>query len=90
MSRTEEGTWKGYPQFQHIESDVLRAWNQSSIFFNLIGDMGLNQAKEYVASLPKAHRVEVMDIFQRIKTHGYAPVRAAVNRELQQGEVFDA
>lgn len=90
MSRTEEGTWKGYPQFQHIENSVLRAWNQSSIFFNLIGDIGLNQAKEYVKSLPRDNRVEVMDIFQRIKTDGYEPVRAAVNRSLQEGGAFDA
>ena len=83
-----ESKWRGNNQFLHIGDDVLRSWNQSSIFYNLIGEQGLNVAKEYVKSLPHADRVLIKSRFQEIRAEGYEMVRARVNRELQAREVI--
>ena len=85
-----EASHKGYPQFLHIGNDTLRSWNQSSIFYNMIGERGLDSAKDYVKSLPHSDRQLVMERFQEIKKEGYEMVRARVNRILQKGGVFDA
>ena len=82
--------WNGHPTFQHIQHDVLRAWNQMSIFYNLIGEENLNREKEYIRALPVEHRRQVVGMFEKVRDDGYDVTRAAVNRELQQGGVFNA
>jgi hypothetical protein len=76
----------GYPTFSHITNPIHRAWNQASVFFNMIGDRSLAEAKRYLLCLPVEHRREVKDMYGRIQRDGYDVTRAAINRQLQQGE----
>jgi len=82
--------FRGYPKFKHIQHETLRSWNQTAIFFNMIGEEGLDNAKDYIKSLPQSHRKGVRDMFHEIKKIGYTNVRAKVNREIQEGVVFNA
>lgn len=70
--------YKGQSLFKEVENKDLRAWNRTSVFFNLYGAQGKEAAQGYVMQFDVQEREEIMSIFQRVKTDGYNVTRNAI------------
>jgi hypothetical protein len=64
--------------FNEIENPALRTWNRAAIMFNLLEDVGPEEAKIYANMLDDKARLQVYAMCQYIKAKGYENVRAEV------------
>ena len=66
--------------FNTVENRTLRAWNRFAVFFNTLGNVGVPQALDYMRQFPRADKDDLLQMLRDIKTMGYEPLKAAINR----------
>lgn len=66
------------PNFNDVESVVLRTWNRCAIVFNLRADVGEEEARNYVAQFDDVSKKQIKAMFDYIAVKGYNTVRCEV------------
>lgn len=78
LKKKNNKTFEMYPNFNETEREDLRVWNRCAIYFNIIRDLGLEEAKKYVRQFNVTDRAKMLTVYNLIKEKGIEPVKAMV------------
>jgi hypothetical protein len=66
--------------FDDIENRTLKAWNRFSVFFNTLGNVGKDQALDYMRQFSREDKADLLQMMNDMKRMGYEPLHAAISR----------
>lgn len=68
--------------FNDLEDKELQAYNRSVMFYNIMEDMSIDAAKEYVKDFSIDDRLKMVSVIERVKKHGADFVKAEIIRNI--------
>ncbi len=71
---------KKLSRFDDVQDRTLRAWNRFAVFFNTLGNVGVEPALDYMRQFTNADKVDLNTMLKDIKKLGYEPLKAAISR----------
>ncbi len=79
--------YKGYPLFNDVSDDLLRAWNRMRIAANIMQDVGDDNSKEYLENFNDTDLMQIELLALMASIHGEEEIQKQINEimELENG-----
>jgi len=79
--------FKGYPLFNDVTDDLLRAWNRIQIGQNIMEALGEEEAQAYLENFNDTDLMQVELLALMVSIHGEDEIRKQINEivELEDG-----
>lgn len=66
--------------FNDINDRTLRAWNRFAVFFNTLGNVGVEPALNYFRQFDEESKADLRKMKKDLENLGYEGVKAAIHR----------
>lgn len=73
-----------YPTFEEIENEVLKTWNRTATYFNIMYDKSVKEANDYANQFTTVELEYIQAMIKLIQQEGVEQVRQSMlNGELE-------